>query len=147
MEVTGLDKLLNTLRDLSDPKTVDAACRRGLRKAGKAVQASAKRLVHVDTGQLRNSIEVTDIPNGVDVGTNVKQGFFEEYGVGKRGDPSVAHTSKEQWSYQDEDGNWHTTSGHEPHPFLFPAVEMNKDKIPEIIKAELQKEIRERAGR
>ena len=145
MEITGLDKLLNTLRGISDPETVDSALRRGMYEAGEAVQRSAKELVHVDTGQLYNSIEVTHIPNGVDVGTNVEQGFFEEYGVGKRGDPSVAHTSKDQWSYQD--GNWHTTSGHEPHPFLYPALEMEKDKIPEIIKAELQKEIRERAGR
>lgn len=145
-EVKGIDELIRALQDIASPEFADSVLRQGLTEVGRLIQASAKRNAHVDEGQLRNSIEVTPLENGVEIGSNVPQAFFEEYGIGRKGDPSVAHTAKEQWSYQDDDGNWHTTSGHEPHPFLYPALEEHKQEIPETVKNVLQAKIKERMG-
>ena len=145
-EVKGIDVLIRALQDIASPEFADSVLRQGLTEVGRLIQASAKRNAHVDEGQLRNSIEVTPLENGVEIGSNVPQAFFEEYGIGRKGDPSVAHTAKEQWSYQDDDGNWHTTSGHEPHPFLYPALEEHKQEIPETVKNVLQAKIKERMG-
>ena len=140
-EVTGIEKLMSALQTMANPDFADQALRKGLMLAGKQVQGTAKGLCHVETGQLRNSIEVTPIENGVDVGTNVEWAIYEEYGTGKQGDPSVSHTTKDRWSYQDEEGNWHTTSGHEPHPFLYPALKANEQNIVSITKKTLPGEI------
>ena len=133
MEITGLDEVMERLRSASDGTLADIALRRALTAAGKAVQ-------------LWESIEVVPLENGVDIGTNLEWGFYEEYGTGKQGDPSVEHTNKDKWSYEDDDGNWHTTSGHEPHPFLFPALEMHKKEIPGIVREELEKAIQGGVG-
>lgn len=100
-EVKGIDELIRALQDIASPEFADSVLRQGLTEVGRLIQASAKRNAHVDEGQLRNSIEVTPLENGVEIGSNVPQAFFEEYGIGRKGDPSVAHTAKEQWSYQD----------------------------------------------
>lgn len=146
MEITGLDEVMERLRSASDGTLADIALRRALTVAGKAVQKTAKELVHKGTSQLWESIEVVPLENGVDIGTNLAWGFYEEYGTGKQGDPSVEHTNKDKWSYEDDDGNWHTTSGHEPHPFLFPALEMRKNEIPGIVREELEKAIQGGVG-
>ena len=119
---------------MSNPEHVSAVIKPALLRGGLLVQATAKFNCHVDTGQLRNSIEITETENGVDIGTNVAQAIFEEFGTGTQGAPSVAHTTKERWSYQDEDGKWHTTSGHPPHPFLHPALHTHKQNIKEEVK-------------
>ena len=144
--VDGLEELAQKLRALSDPETVDGAVREGLMQAGRLVQASAKRNCPVDEGQLRNSIVVTPMENGVDVGTNVEHAIYNEYGTGRKGDPSVPHTDKEMWRYQDEDGNWHTTHGMAPRPFLYPALEEHKREIPGIVAQAIQRKIGERTG-
>lgn len=133
-EVTGLDELINKLARLSNPEHVNMVVKSGLEEGGRLVQTTAKLNCHVDTGQLRNSIEVTEIENGVDVGSNTPQAIFEEYGTGRQGDPSVSHTTKEKWRYQDKDGKWHTTSGHPPHPFLYPALQTHKQNIKDKVK-------------
>lgn len=140
-EVQGIEKLMSALVTMSNPDFADQTLRKGLMLAGKQVQGTAKQLCHVVTSQLRNSIEVAPIENGVSVGTNVKQAIFEEFGTGKQGDPSVTHTTKDRWSYRDKDGNWHTTQGHEPHPFLYPALKANEQNIVRITKDTLQSEI------
>ena len=70
-EITGLDEVMERLRSASDGTLADIALRRALTVAGKAVQKTAKELVHTDTSQLRNSIEVVPLENGVDIGTNL----------------------------------------------------------------------------
>ena len=38
------------------------------------------------------------------------------------------------WHYQAEEGNWHSTSGQKPNPFLERALDENKDKCLDYIK-------------
>lgn len=41
------------------------------------------------------------------------------------------------WSYKDSKGNWHTTSGMPPRPYLRPAIENHKDEYKEVLEAEM----------
>ena len=43
------------------------------------------------------------------------------------------------WSYQDDKGEWHTTSGMKPHPYMRPALEENRKKIIETHKEGITK--------
>lgn len=52
-------------------------------------------------------------------------GLFAENGDGRKDVP---------WHYQDADGNWHSTSGQKPNPFLERALDENKDKCLDYIK-------------
>ena len=126
-EVTGIEKLMSALQAMANPDFADQALRKGLMKAGKQVQGTAKGLCPVRTGQLRNSITVTPIENGVDVGTNVKYAPYVEYGTGQKGDSSVEH--REDWP------------GMPPQPFLYPALKANEQNIISITKKTLQSEI------
>ncbi|KAA3404316.1 hypothetical protein F1904_12095 [Akkermansia muciniphila] len=133
IEIKGARKLQRKLNKIS--KDCDKLTHEGLMRGGKIVQAAAKLLAHVDTGELRESITVESLSKtSVAVGTSKEHGVYEEFGTGRMGDPSVPHTSKEYWRYQDADGNWYTTHGHEPHPFLSPALDATKDKVVETVK-------------
>ena len=41
------------------------------------------------------------------------------------------------WHYQDEEGNWHTTSGQKPNPFLTRAAVRGIPKIKEIFEKKI----------
>lgn len=128
LNISGLDKLIQRLGNLTNIDTVDKTLMHGLILGGKQIQATAKELCPVDTGQLRNSIEVTEISNGVDIGTNVEYAPYVEYGTGERGDSSVAH--RQDWN------------GMSPQPFLYPAFEANKENVKVIVENTLQEAIR-----
>ena len=38
------------------------------------------------------------------------------------------------WNYQDDEGNWHSTSGQKPQPFLHPALDENRELVKRTIK-------------
>lgn len=127
VKIEGIDELMSTLQIMSNPEFADQALRKGLMKAGKQVQGTAKRLCPVDTGQLRNSIEVAEMENGVSIGTNVEYAPYVEYGTGQKGDTSVAH--REDWP------------GMPPQPFLYPALKANEENVVATVKSTLQSEI------
>lgn len=104
-----------------------------LAQAGEIVRADAVMNCPVDTGRLRGSITSTVEGNSAVVGTNVEYGIYVEFGTGSKGDKSVAHTTKEKWTYY-SGGHFYTTSGMKARPFLVPALKNNKDKITKLIK-------------
>lgn len=76
------------------------------------------------------------------MGNHKKQGIkslcdnkiaYVEFGTGSKGDKSVAHTTKKQWTYY-SGGQFFTTSGHAPQPFLVPALKNNSAEIKRIIR-------------
>ena len=116
-----IQQLISKLKAVRDDS--DAVIERGLLKAGEKTRSRAVLLCPVQTGELRNSIKVQKVaPLTVSVGTNKEYAPYVEYGAGTAGDPEVPHTSKESWRWQDEQGNWHTSHGQPPQPFLRPAV-------------------------
>lgn len=131
MAVIGLQGLINKLDKLSN-----VAADNALEKACLMVEAEAKKECPVDDGQLRQSItyEIDGLVGAV--GTNVEYAPYVHQGTGiyaVNGDGR-----KDRWSYQDEKGNWHSTIGQQPQPFL----ERGLDNKREDIIKEFQKEIR-----
>ena len=63
------------------------------------------------------------------VGTNKQYAPYVEYGTGLFA--REGNGRQTPWSYQDAKGEWHSTKGQKPQPFLEPAL---LDKQKEIIK-------------
>ena len=131
-EIINLDKLnykLEILANLDISKALNKACL--------VVENEAKRLCPVDTGDLRNSI-THEVDDGVGiVGTNKEYAPYVEYGTGIF---AVEGNGRDTpWSYQDDEGNWHTTIGQKPQPFLKTALDKQKKNVIKIFKETLQK--------
>lgn len=131
-EIINLDKLRLKLDSFTQSDIEKA-----LNKACLAVENEAKKQCPVDTGDLRNSIthEVED--NVGYVGTNKEYAPYVEFGTGIFS--SEGNGRDTPWSYQDDEGNWHTTVGQKPQPFLKTALDKQKKNVIKIFKETLQK--------
>lgn len=122
-----------------------AGLRDGIEEACRVVEKAAERKCPVDTGELQRSIGSEtpgpyDDPVGI-VGTNKKYAPYVEMGTGLfavNGDGR----DKVPWKYKDAKGNWHTTSGQEPQPFLGPALRENVDEVVELIAEGVRKDVK-----
>lgn len=114
----------------------EAACLRALERCGQQAEGYAQDLAPVDSGNLRNSISHKVDPNepAAYVGTNSEYGAYVELGTGKY----YPAGRKTPWSYEDANGDWHTTTGQEAQPFLKPAVEDHKQTYRNIIEDEMK---------
>ena len=131
-DVTNLDVILDKLEDAIDDDTIRSA----VGKACAVVERSAKEKAPKDTGALRRSItsEVTD-EDGAIIGTiftPLEYAPYVEYGTGLFAESGKGRQTP--WSYQDDEGNWHTTRGQKPQPFMRPALDENREKIVRLIK-------------
>lgn len=130
--VEGVDKVLQRLNDVADEEKVKAA----LGKACALVERSAKEKAPKGNGELRRSISSriegdSDDLVGV-VFTPLEYAPYVEFGTGlfaeEEGRKDVP------WHYQDDKGEWHSTSGQHPQPFLRPALNENREEIIRILK-------------
>lgn len=133
-EIINLDKLnykLEILANLDISKALNKACL--------VVENEAKRLCPVDTGDLRSSI-THEVNNDVGiVGTNKEYAPYVEYGTGIF---AVEGNGRDTpWSYQDDEGNWHTTIGQKPQPFLEPAARIKKKLVIKVFNDEITRQI------
>lgn len=131
--IKGMDKILAKLDKMIDK----SALQKAMEDACLMIESDSKRECPTgDTGRLRGSIE-SDVKTEGDniigtVGTNVEYAPYVEYGTGLFS--SQGNGRKDvPWFYQDDKGNWHSTSGQHPQPYLHPAFENNKDKINKLI--------------
>lgn len=102
-----------------------------LERAGILVENSAKLNVPVHTGDLRRSITHRVEGDTVIVGTSLEYAPYVEYGTGLFS--SMGTGRQTPWSYQSADGEWHTTIGQRPQPYLQPALEANRAEVTQII--------------
>lgn len=119
---------LNLILDsLADEQAINAA----IGKACALVERSAKEKAPKDTGALRRSItsEVKD-KEGV-VFTPLEYAPYVEYGTGLFAESGGRKDVP--WNYQDDKGEWHSTSGMRPQPFMRPALDENRERIVQII--------------
>jgi len=97
---------------------------------------------YIRTSNLKNGIthQTEQDENGttVVVGTDVEYAPYVELGTGKYAEPGTSKAKKIPWHYQDEKGNWHTTSGMPARPFLRPAIEIHLDEYRKILEDELK---------
>lgn len=126
IEITGLAEITEKLDRLANMNDLGE----GMKKSCALVERSAKQKVPVDTGELRRSITSKVESNGQEITgtiyTPLEYAPYIEYGTGlfatKGGRPTP-------WSYKDDKGEWHTTSGQPPQPFLRPALNENRTTI------------------
>ena len=131
VKVEGLDEILKRLNKVVNPDSVANA----LGQACALVERSAKQKAPKGDGDLRRSItSKVDIAEqqGI-VFTALEYAPYVEYGTGLFAEDGNGRQDV-PWHYQDEKGEWHTTSGQEPQPFMRPALDENRQEIIRIIK-------------
>lgn len=130
-EIKGIDEVLVRLNRIADPESLQAA----LGKACVLVERSAKQKAPKDSGELRRSI-TSRIENGVGiVFTPLEYAPYVEYGTGLFAEESGRRDVP--WHYQDDKGEWHSTNGQKPQPFMRPALDENREEIKRILRDEV----------
>lgn len=127
IEFEGINELLNSLEELGSLDNIEDA----LGKACALVERSAKQKAPKDTGELRRSITSKVESNGSDIQgvvyTPLEYAPYVEFGTGL-----FAESGGRQdvpWNYRDDKGEWHSTSGMKPQPFMRPALNENREEI------------------
>ena len=130
-KIEGLEEVLDSFDSLADTSGYKSA----LEKACALVEASAKKAAPKDSGELRRSItSKIDESNGEIQGiifTPLEYAPYVEYGTGLFAEEGGRSTP---WTYKDDKGEWHRTSGQKPQPFMRPALAENREKIINILK-------------
>lgn len=125
----------NSLRKLVEQQLNSDQIKQAMGKVCALVERTAKEKAPKDTGALRRSItsnvsEEADYIVGT-IYTPLEYAPYVEYGTGLFAENGNGR-SDVPWSYQDDEGNWHSTSGQHPHPYMRPALTDNKEKILQI---------------
>ena len=139
--IEGVDNLMNRLNDL-DNLFQSGAIERAVQRGCMTVQAEAKLLCPVDTGELRNSI-MTKVEASGDrvigkVYTNKEYAPYVEFGTGSRGEASYDGPVDVSYNMQ-----W---AGHPAQPYLYPALKNNEEIVVSNIKRDIANEIRSVIG-
>lgn len=131
IKMTGLQDILDALDGAIDTGRIEAA----MGKACALVERSAKQKAPKGTGELRRSITSkveTDGDNVVGVVfTPLEYAPYVEFGTGLFAEEGGR--ADVPWCYQDDEGEWHSTSGMKPRPFMRPALNENREEIKRII--------------
>lgn len=133
IEFEGLEEVLEEIESLADTGELEAT----LGKACALVEKSAKELAPKDTGALRRSI--TSKVEGTEgiIYTPLEYAPYIEYGTGLFAENGGR--TDVPWNYKDDKGEWHSTSGIKPQPFMRPALNQNRENIIKLIKEGMTK--------
>lgn len=128
MSEIRFDDVIDGLDRLVDEEKMKAA----LGKACALVERSAKQNAPKGAGELRRSI--TSEVRGLEgiVFTALEYAPYVEYGTGLFAEEGGRKDVP--WNYQDDKGEWHSTSGQHPHPYMRPALDENREQILRILK-------------
>ena len=137
VKIEGLEHLNKTLETLLSTENMTQA----MGQACAAVEASAKKKAPKDSGALRRSIASKVETEGGDIQgivyTALEYAPYVEYGTGLFAE-SNGRTDV-PWVYQDDEGNWHSTKGQKPQPFLRPALNENRKTVVKILGGGIKK--------
>ncbi len=131
--VEGMDNVLEMLDSVCSTVNVQEA----LQKCCALVEREAKINAPKDTGALRRSIASRVEGDKGIVFTPLEYAPYIEFGTGLFAEEGGRTDTP--WHYQDDSGEWHSTSGIKPQPFLRPALNNNRAKIKKILKGGLTK--------
>lgn len=128
IEVNGIDVFLKHINTVASQEKILKA----VKVATMNVQATAKHLCPVDTGNLRNRIHMSVKEDGDTVigrvSNDTEYAMFVEFGTGVRGESSEhPRADKLGLSYRPD---W---KGQVAQPFMYPALKQNEDFIKAII--------------
>lgn len=127
-----VEEKLNSL--LSEEELIKA-----MGKACAIVERAAKQKAPKGNGELRRSItsKVQGIGQDVEgvVYTPLEYAPYVEFGTGLFAEDGGR--TDVPWCYQDDEGEWHSTSGQKPQPFMRPALYDNVEQIKQTLKGGL----------
>ena len=132
IRIEGMEEVFENLDKVTDIRQLEVA----MGMACALVERSAKQKAPKGTGELRRSItsKVDRIGNEGVVGTvftPLEYAPYVEFGTGL-----FAESGGRQdvpWCYQDDEGEWHSTSGMHPQPYMRPALNENREQIKRIL--------------
>lgn len=133
LEIEGLEKIIERIEEqFFNTQNLEKA----MGKACAIVERDAIKKAPKGAGDLRRSIQSRVERDGNDVVgiifTPLEYAPYVEYGTGLFAE--TGGRTDVPWVYCDDEGNFHSTSGMKPHPFMRPALNENREKILEIIK-------------
>lgn len=129
----GLEEILDKLEKISSDANIEGA----LGTCCALVERSAKQKAPKDNGELRRSItSKVEGTQGI-VFTPLEYAPYVEYGTGLFAENGGRMDVP--WNYQDDEGEWHSTSGQKPQPFMRPALDENQETIKRLLMEELTK--------
>lgn len=132
VRIEGIESIVERLESISDPDKV----RQALGRACAIVERAAKEKAPKGTGELRRSITSKIEDQGGDlvgiVYTPLEYAPYVEFGTGLFAENGGRMDVP--WNYKDDEGNWHSTSGMKPMPYLRPALNENREEIVRILK-------------
>lgn len=108
------------------------ALQKGLGIAGAAVERAAKQKAAKDKGHLAQSIQYEVDGNTCRIFCPVEYAPYVEYGTGLFAENGDGR-KKVPWRYKDESGDWHSTKGQKPHPFMRPALNEQAENVANIL--------------
>ena len=127
-EIRGLNEVLDRIDGVADTQKLQTA----LGKACAIMERAAKQKAPKDTGALRRSISSkVEGTKGI-IFTNLEYAPYIEYGTGLFAEEGGRKDVP--WVYQDDKGEYHSTRGQKPQPFMRPAFNENREQILRIIK-------------
>jgi HK97 gp10 family phage protein len=132
IEITDKEKVIKMLDSVIDEEKL----LKGLQRAVLYVERSAKIRAPKGDGDLKRSIQSKVEDNVGYVYTNLEYAPYVEYGTGLFAEEGGR--TEVPWSYKDEKGEWHTTKGMKPHPFMRPALNENRTTLTRLIKEALR---------
>ena len=123
IQLEGLSDILKTLQDKVSQERIDDA----LTDACLIIERRAKELAPKGNGELRRSI--TSEVNGGEgvVYTPLEYAPYVEFGTGLFAEEGGR--TDVPWCYKDDKGEWHTTSGMKPQPFMRPALDQCREDV------------------
>lgn len=115
---------------------ISKGSREGMENACLIVEHDAKEDCPVNDGILRQSITHSVELEGNNfvgyIGTNIEYAPYVHQGTGIYA--AEGNGRKEvPWHYKDRQGNWHSTKGIKPTPFIYNSIEKNKERIANAI--------------
>lgn len=110
-------------------KALDDAVGAFLLEASAEIVSAAARGSRVNSGQLKGSwkANVNESKGEAVIGSELENAIWEEFGTGEYA--AKGDGRKGGWSYQDDSGNWHHTTGKKPNRTLQRAFDGAKGKI------------------
>lgn len=137
VKIEGLDDVLNAITDIADGQELKTA----MGKACALVVGDAVKKAPKDNGALRGSLQFEVEEKGGDivgvVFTPLEYAPYVEYGTGLYAENGDGRKDV-PWCYQDDNGEWHSTRGQKPQPFLRPALHENRENILRLLKGGLK---------
>ena len=131
IRLEGIEELFEKLDGIVDTQKLAA----GVGRACALVERSAKQKAPKGTGELRRSITSEVIPSGDGavgiVFTPLEYAPYVEFGTGLFAEEGGRQDVP--WCYKDDEGEWHSTSGMHPQPFMRPALNENREQIKRIL--------------